>query len=146
MPKKPHQPFRTTVEIERLVEQLLNCTLPCEEWTHAAHLTVGLWYAREFSPSDALDKVRAGINRYNQVCAAFITIGYHETITRFYMNLIERYLVEITDRADWLAITNGLIEVAAKETNQPLWYYSREVFMSKPARTGWVPPDLRALE
>jgi hypothetical protein len=149
MPKRRHQrhqPFRSTIEIERLVQQFSDCTLPCEEWTHAAHLTVGLWHAREHSTRDALDRVRAGIIRYNQVCAAFITLGYHETITRFYMRLIERYLSEITDRADWVAITNGLVDFAAQETNRPLTYYSREVLMSEPARTGWVSPDLRALE
>jgi hypothetical protein len=146
MAKKPHQPYRSTGEIEQVVRQFVDCTLPCEEWTHAAHLTVGLWHSRQYPSREALDRVRAGIIRYNQVCAAFITLGYHETITRFYMNLIERYLAKTTDHSDWVAIANDLIETAACETNQPLWYYSREVLLSAAARTDWVPPDLRPLE
>lgn len=146
MAKKPHRPFRELAEIERIIERFGNCTLPCDEWTHAAHLTVGMWTAREFPPAEALDRVRAGIVRYNAHCVVVDSPGYHETITRFYMWQIGKYLADVMDRSDWVAVTNGLVEHAKRESNLPLAYYSRDVLTSEAARTGWVPPDLRPLE
>jgi hypothetical protein len=141
-----HVPFRHLSEIERIVQGFGDCTLPCEEWTHAAHLTVGLWYARESPPAVALDRIRAGIQRYNAACGVedTPTDGYHETITRFYMWLIGKYLAEVSDRTDWVRVTNDLVELASVEA--PKRYYSRERLMSVEARLGWVPPDLLAME
>ena len=146
MTKKPHISFRELAEIERLVQRFDACKLPCDEWTHAAHLTVGLWKAREFPPGEALDRVRAGIVRYNANCVATNSIGYHETITRFYMWLIGKYLAGVVDCSDWVAVTNNLVEYAKIDANLPHRYYSRDVLMSDSARTAWVPPDLRAME
>ncbi len=141
----PHVAFRQLSEIERIVHGFGDCTLPCQEWTHTAHLTVGLWYARESSPEAALDRIRAGIQRYNATCGVkdTPTDGYHETITRFYMGLIGKYLAEVADCSDWVAVTNNLVELASVEA--PNRYYSRERLMSVEARLGWMPPDLQAM-
>ena len=146
MAKQPHVPFRELAEIERLVTGFDDCTLTCDQWTHAAHLTVGLWYASRFPPDEALDRVRAGIQRYNAVCLAKDAPGYHETITRFYLWLIGKYLDAVVDRSNWVAITNGLIDHAAAKENHPLTYYNADRLMSPEARAGWLPPDLRALD
>jgi hypothetical protein len=141
----PHVPFERLAQIERVVRGFGDCTLPCEEWTHAAHLTVGLWYAREYPPGETLDRIRAGIKRYNVACGNqnTDTAGYHETITRFYMWLIGKYLAGVTDVSDWVAVTNALIEHAG--VNAPNRYYSRERLTSVAARLDWVPPDLQSM-
>ena len=146
MAKKPHVPYRHLAEIERVVQRFRDCTLPCDEWTHAAHLIVGLWTARELPSAAALDHIRAGILRYNATCGVRDSPGYHETITRFYMWLIGKYLAKVADRSNWVAVTNELVEYAGAEPNLPGHYYSREVVMSDAARVGWVPPDLHPLE
>jgi len=134
-------------EIEQLVADFIACSLPCAEWTHRAHLTVGLWHAREYTPDEALARMRAGIQRYNAACGVVTTAtrGYHETLTRFYMALLERYLAGVSDRSDWVAVTNTLVERYG-DRDLPLRYYTRERLMSSEARSGWVPPDLRDLE
>src|SRR5689334_19689312 len=38
--------FRTTEEILSLVRRFEDCTLPREEWTHAAHVTLTLFWLR----------------------------------------------------------------------------------------------------
>jgi len=38
------------------------CTLAEKEWTHAAHLVVGLWHVDRFGPEEALRRLRSGIN------------------------------------------------------------------------------------
>ncbi len=130
-------------EIERLVAAFCDCTLPCAQWTHAAHLTVGLWHAWCYPADEALDRVRAGILRYNLACNVPTTPtgGYHETITRFYMLLIDRYLRSAAT-ADLVQLTNGLL-AAHGDRQLPLTYYTRERLMSPEARASWLPPDLR---
>jgi hypothetical protein len=134
-------------EIERLAECFVDGTLPCPEWTHRAHLAVGLWHVREYPPDEALGRMRDGIQRRNAACGVVTTLarGYHETLTRFYMWLIGKYLTEVADRSDWVAVTNGLIERYGSR-DVPLGYYTRERLMSSEARAGWVSPDLRPLE
>ena len=58
-------------------------TLPKHEWTHAAHLTVGVWHVDRYGAADALTRLRAGIRRLNESHGNVNTpaSGYHETIT-----------------------------------------------------------------
>ncbi|MGD9723177.1 MAG: hypothetical protein AB7O59_17730 [Pirellulales bacterium] len=139
--------YRHLAEIERVVQEFGDGTLPCAQWTHAAHLTVGLWYLRDSPPHEALDRVREAIKRYNAHCGRVDspTGGYHETLTRFYLWLIGRYLNGLPDCSDWLAVTNGLLAHDDAGRDAALRYYTRERLMSAEARSGWVPPDLLAL-
>ena len=64
------------------------------EWTHHAHLRVGLWHLLHYPPGEALDRLRDGIRLYNLATggANTDTSGYHESITRFYVWVIARFL------------------------------------------------------
>ena len=44
------RPVPTTREIEDLVLAFEDTTLPYPQWTHGAHLTVGLWYRLWYGP------------------------------------------------------------------------------------------------
>lgn len=138
--------YESVDEIERLVARFADCTLPCVEWTHAAHLTVGLWHAWRYPADEALDRVRTGILQYNVACnvPTTPTRGYHETITRLYMLLIDHYLATAPDRTDLLALVNDLLATHGQR-ELPLQYYTRERLFSAEARADWVPPDLRPL-
>src|ERR1043165_5805414 len=52
--------FRTSEEMFELLRRFEDCTLPREEWTHAAHLTVALWHLLQFDWPEACARVRAG--------------------------------------------------------------------------------------
>lgn len=138
--------YRSVDEIERLVARFADCTLPCAEWTHEAHLTVGLWHAWRYPADEALDRVRAGILQYNMACGVPTTPtrGYHETITRLYMRLIGHHLANSADPTNLLGLANELLATHA-ERDLPLRYYSRERLFSPEARAAWVPPDVRPL-
>jgi hypothetical protein len=140
------RPYESAAEIESLVSRFVECTLPCAEWTHRAHLTVGLWHAREYSPDEALARMRAGILRYNTTCQVpnTPTRGHHETITRFYMTVLTRHLTEQIDTSDWTAVTNRALELFGAR-DLPFEYYTRERLMSSEARAEWREPDLRPL-
>ncbi|MEZ0335809.1 MAG: hypothetical protein ACAI18_17595 [Gemmatimonadales bacterium] len=130
----------------RLVAAFESRTLPKVDWTHAAHLTMGFWYAVHLPADVALDKVRSGILRLNEShgVVSTPTSGYHETITRAYMRLIGAYLAEDSEGGEWHHRANRILERLG--TRDLLFtYYTRDRLMSPAARAAWMEPDLRAL-
>jgi hypothetical protein len=140
------RPYAAAAEIERLVARFEDATLPHPEWTHRAHLTVALWYVSRHAPAEALDRMRAGILRLNAShgVPSTPTRGYHETITRFYMHVVERHVLESGRAGDWAERANRLVETCGAR-DLPLRYYSESRLRSAEARAGWVEPDLREL-
>lgn len=139
--------FRTTGEILLLVRGFEDCTLPREEWTHAAHLTVALWHLLEFDWPEAVERVRRGIKRYNAAHGIVTTPtgGYHETLTVFWLRHVRSFLEAGRNEARSLvALANELIATADK--NLPLEHYTRERLLSPEARAAWVEPDKLRLE
>ena len=140
-------PFTSTDEVRALVSAFEACTLPKEAFTHTAHLTVALWYLVWYGPTEATDRVRVAINRFNDAHGNVSRPegGYHETITRFYMWAVRRELLaEPLDKS--LAELANDIAVALADRALPLEYWSRERLLSADARAGWVEPDLRPLD
>jgi hypothetical protein len=133
-------------QTDRLAAAFCDCSLPKALWTHEAHLRVGLWHLLRHSPDEALVRLRDGICRYNVACgvANTETSGYHESITRFYVRLIARFVAgadrdrPMDDLADELVRDYGDREL-------PLLHWSKERLMSPEARQGWVEPDLAPL-
>jgi hypothetical protein len=133
--------------LEDLAARFTACTLPVEEWTHAAHLRVGAWHVQVYGVADALAHLRPGIRRLNESYgnANTATSGYHETITVAYVRLIDAFLdtfepdVSLGVRAE--ALVSG--PLAAKDLL--LAYWSKPRLASTDARTRWTPPDLGPL-
>jgi hypothetical protein len=132
-----------------LVARFEDCTLPKEEWTHYAHLTVGLWYASTLPYDEALGAMREGILRLNAAhgVPTTPTRGYHETITRFYMRVLCDYVAyeEARPLGDWKERLSRLL-ARYGDRELPLRHYSKDRLMSPEARFGWVEPDLRPLD
>ncbi len=138
--------YRSPCEIDSLIHAFQECSLPRSQWTHAAHLTVGLWYLFYDSEPEAINAVRNGIKRYNSIQGIENTkdSGYHETITLFWMRIVRGYLAEENRNRSIVHLANGLIEKYAR--NLPFRYYTRDRLMSWEARTSWVEPDLKSLD
>ena len=138
--------FRTGEEMFELLRRFEDCTLPREEWTHAAHLTVALWHLLQFDWPEAVARVRARIKRYNAAhgIPATPTGGYHETLTLFWLRVVRAFLE--AERNEARALVHLANELAAThDKGLPLKYYTRERLFSPEARAGWVEPDLRPL-
>ena len=140
-------PYRTSAEVLRLVREFEDCTLPRAEWTHHAHLAVGLWYLMRHDEVEATRLIRQGIWHYNKACGVKTTAtsGYHETVTLFYVRVIASFLAAASLDCTLAALANSLVR-ACGDKNLPLRYYSRERLMSPEARAAWLEPDLRPLE
>jgi hypothetical protein len=144
---------------ERVVKRFLSCTLPKQEWTHEAHLRVGLWHLLYHSPSESMARLRKSIKKYNIACGVENTDsqGYHETITRFYVLLIARFVETNIHLVNKIVITpsNEIVNVdlltdelikSYEDRSLIFEYYSRNRLMSKAARLEWVEPDLMSLQ
>ena len=80
-------------ELENIVREFNNCTMPRSNWNHTAHLIVALWYLTHYSELEAINNIRTGIKKYNVAVGTKNTknSGYHETITMFWMKNIRKY-------------------------------------------------------
>jgi hypothetical protein len=133
--------------IEELVEAFLACTLPKEQWTHQAHLRVGLWHVLRYDAAGALRLLRTRIQSYNVSCGTMNTdhSGYHETITRFYVWVIDQFLRSADRQQGIDQLAQDLIHQCG-DKSLPLRYYSRERLFSVLARRQWIEPDLAAMK
>jgi len=128
---------RTADDLRHLVAAFETATLPSAAWTHEAHITVACWLLLRHGAAEGTARMSAGIRRLN---AAHGSTGYHETITRFYCRMIERYLDD--------AVPTLVRDCAARFADRalPARYYSHDVLTSPEARHAWVEPDRQPLD
>ena len=133
-------------ETERIARALTDRTLPKAEWTHQAHLRAGLWHVLEYGPVTALDLLRERISSYNASVGTANTdsSGYHETLTRFYVVVIDRFLTTADRGSDVDQLARHLI-AGYGDRRLPLHHYSEQRLFSPVARRSWVEPDLRPI-
>jgi hypothetical protein len=125
--------------IDELVRQFEACTLPSGAWTHAAHLSVALWYLRGHSRDEATRLIRAGIQRYN--AANNNGLAYHETITLAWIEILSAFLSEHDRNTSLIDLQRELL-ARCGDKNHLLRFYSSERLFSETARQQWLPPDV----
>lgn len=134
------------ISVESLAQQFIARTLPKSQWTHETHLRVGLWHVLHHGEQKAMDLLRERIHAYNESVGTSNTetSGYHETITKFYVMKIDRFLAT-ADRT--LSIDELAVQLLARYGGRdlPLTYYSCGLLFSTQARLHWVEPDLSCI-
>jgi RimJ/RimL family protein N-acetyltransferase len=136
----------TPAVLDDLAQRFAALTLPKSEWTHAAHLAVGLWHVSRYGRDDALAKLRSGIRRLNEShsVANTSTGGYHETVTRAYVELLAMFYRQHAALPP-AAQAEKLLSGALATRSALLQFYSRERLESAEARLEWAEPDLAPL-
>jgi hypothetical protein len=133
----------TRESVDSFVTRFEQCRVSKNEWTHEAHLVVGFWYVLTRGRPAALSAMRSGIVRHNESVGTpnTATEGYHETITRLYLDGIVTFVAERPERSfeDQLA---ALLASPLGRSSWPLTRYSRSRLFSAQARRAWVEPDL----
>ncbi len=115
--------------------------IPVAEFGHAAHLRAGYLCLLKFGPGGALDAVRDGLR---EMLAAAVAhgydppVGYHETITVFWLRMIASRLLPDEPR-DSAAFFSDHPELLDKHLIAK--HYSKQHLMSDDARTHFVEPD-----
>ncbi len=135
--------YKHDEEVNLLVKAFEERALPKEEWTHAAHLTVGLFYCFHHPFGMAKNLMSDGIYRLNDAHGTpnTETSGYHETLTVFWLKTIAVFLEKNRTEKSLAVLANGLFS-SVDDTKLPLKYYSRELLFSTEARLKYVEPDL----
>ncbi len=126
-----------------IITGLRNRTLPKSEWTHGAHLTAAVALLDEDSLAGALAVMPDMIRQYNEATGVnnTDTEGYHQTITVFYLHVIDDFCrrrpeTTVHDRASALLAS----PLAARDF--ALQFYSKELLFSVDARRNYIAPDV----
>lgn len=122
-----------------------NCTLPYEQWTHRAHVRVAYLYVHRCDLVSATDRIRTGVQAYNKATdtPGAIDRGYHETITRAFMQLVFAANLQTGPHANSDDFRDAHPELLTKLVLRD--YYSRDRLMTWDAKREFVEPDLRPL-
>jgi hypothetical protein len=139
-------PFAADADVATFMAAFNDGSLPRPAWNHRAHLTVALTVARRLTAAERLPAIRRAILRYNAAAGIESTpdSGYHETLTVFYMQVVELHVLRFPPPAS-VAEDANLLYAEWGDRELPLRYYTRERLFSREARAGWLPPDLRPL-
>jgi hypothetical protein len=133
--------------LEALVQRFAAAQLTRREWKHTTHLQVGAWYVHHLGKQGALDVLRDSIRRLNERHGTPNSDerGYHETITRAYVELIADFFTTFGPAVELEARVRALLASPLADREALLRYWSREVLFSVEARRGWVAPNLAPL-
>ncbi|GLU56581.1 hypothetical protein [Dyadobacter frigoris] len=131
-------------DIKSLVDKFVSKTLPEEKWTHFAHLTVGLWFISNYGLQETSVLMPAYIADYNESLGKENTdfSGYHETITQFWIWLLDRYWKQVKEEKTLLHAVNDLTNSPYGDPSNFLKFYSRELIFSVEARRKFLKPDI----
>jgi len=132
-------------------------TLEFAEWNHIAHVRAcylaafHVYHDQQHAKQPAIfidqvfNKMKQGINQYNAKHAAKLTIGYHETLTKFWVHMITLSFIDVLQHKrvrsfdDFLAANEHLTFALVFK------YYSKDYLFSAEAKQRFVAPDLMPL-
>ena len=131
-------------EIQALVAQFCDRTLPKNKWNHEGHLIVGIWHHFQFSFDNAVDLLRKRIIDYNESVGTTNSddSGYHETLTIFWMITIKNFIL-LHPHLSLVEVCNLFIKSETALKTYPLQFYSKEKLLSKEARRTWIDGDIK---
>lgn len=110
---------------------------------HAAHVGVCAWHAWGDVPLDEVfAAMKRGIVAYNEAVgtANTATSGYHETLTRFWAEVIVGHLRAAAPATRLDAVRSAVAAFGAAHALHGA-HYSFDVVADRRARAEWVPPD-----
>jgi hypothetical protein len=134
--------FDSRDEVAAFVAEFEAERLPKFRWTHEAHLAAGYWYVWLHGARGAMAQLRARIRRHNESVGTRNTddSGYHETITRFFVDGIARHIADNAEQP-FEAGLKKLLASPLRSPDWPLTYYTSDRLFSIEARREWLEPD-----
>jgi hypothetical protein len=133
--------FTSDQEVEVLVDAFESATISPSEFRHSGHIAVGLAYLASAPLGEATERMRSGLQ---SLSARHNATGYHETLTRFWMRLLDHLARARYSHLPLYARVNAVIE--SHGSMRPVFaHYTNDKVFSPEARAGWVDPDLLPL-
>ena len=134
-------------DITTFIKKFEDESLPKEQWTHEAHLAAGLFYVYTYGKEQALEKIRINIKKYNVATGGenTATSGYHETITVFWIWVIDTFIKNALSSLSLQELLIQLLQSEYAATTLPFQFYTKDYLLSEEARKNFVEPDLKPL-
>jgi hypothetical protein len=130
---------------EQFLRDFQTGSLPFEQWTHAAHIRMAHLVCKSSKEFDeALACIRQGIQHFNGLHAAKLTVGFHETMTYLWTVLVwnatKQCDASVSDAASFIEQNNRLMDSS-------LWkqFYSSAVMFSVDAKRSFISPDIQTI-
>jgi hypothetical protein len=136
-------PFLTSeVALDEFVHRWDAGRLTKPEWTHAAHVGTAAYYAFNLEVEALFERMKAGIIHHNESVGTANTEdnGYHETLTRFWVETIAKFVrsENFSTRFEAVKHTANLF---GEDRDRHRLYYSFDVVRDRRARREWIKPD-----
>jgi hypothetical protein len=125
-----------------IIERFNQTSLPKAEWTHDAHLLVGIWYLKKFSFEDAVCRLREKIILLNVFHGTenHQGSGYHETLTLFWLKVIQIYIDLHTEKGIE-TLSNDFLGSSLSDRGLPFIFYPKDKVLSPSYRAVYHEPD-----
>lgn len=138
--------YSSEEEIESLVRSFEDASVPRDEWKHAEHLVVALYYVSHYNIVTAAVKMRGGIlNLLGNGFGVDLTkeMPYHETITLFWIRVIAKFSAS----KNGSSLSEKVAEMIGKfDKDYSLKFYTRERLFSEHARAVFTEPDIKQFD
>jgi flavin reductase (DIM6/NTAB) family NADH-FMN oxidoreductase RutF len=138
----PH--LTTSATLDQFLNDWEKGILPKSRWNHVAHLTVVACYVFdcECDAERAYQRMKAGLVNYNRCVGIRDTedSGYHETLTRFWVNLVCDFVRE-GNFSSRLEAVRRAVKAFGSERDYYRWYYSFDLKSDRRSRREFVAPD-----
>ncbi len=134
--------YRTETEIEAVVLAFESCETDKTKFKHRDHLTVAVWYVHNFGAAEANSKMRTALRRllnHHGVDSR----KYNETITMFWIEMVDATLGKVASGASLVERCNQVID-SLDNGELALEYYTKKLLLSDQARESFVNPDLKS--
>ena len=120
------------------IESLESATIDAEAFDHEAHIYVGWLYLESYPLAEAIEQFTNALRRLTRKLG--VPGKYHETISWFYLLLIEERR-SVSTRNDWFAFRRANNDLFCRDDNIIERYYSKELISSDRAKQSFVLPD-----
>jgi hypothetical protein len=138
--------YKSEKDVLDLVRSFEDASIQHDDWKHAEHLIVALYYVSNYNVEMAVEKMRSGI--LNLLANGFKVdllkeMPYHETITVFWIRTLAAFQASSNGRP----VGEKIDEMINRfDKDYLLSSYSREFLFSDEARTTFVDPDIQLFD
>ncbi|VAV96979.1 hypothetical protein MNBD_ALPHA06-1172 [hydrothermal vent metagenome] len=136
----------TKTRIIETYDKMRDRSLPYAQWTHQAHIVVGLAFLDVLGLDGSIAQMPEAIRKYNVAVGNqnTATEGYHHTLTLLYLRALQQFASSHPEM-DLSELVAAALSAPIAAKDWPLTYYSQQRLFSVEARAKWVEPDLLPL-
>jgi hypothetical protein len=131
------------VALDALLSGFKDGSWPGRDFRHPAHLAVCACFILD--GDHAMERLRLAICRYNENQGGKNTAdsGYHETITRFWVDIVRDAIEAMPPGLTRLETARDIVARFRDQRDLFQKHYDFDVLKSREARAVWIPPTVK---